>query len=119
MSTATFVRDASGRAVLVACPGCRAPRVLRVVVMSPEEARAWRAGEGMVFATAALLPPSQRASAMRRDAQAENAPLALSAVSCTSCGTDLLYVFQPEDLANGALSAYVATCDQIKAGGAL
>lgn len=79
---------AEGRKSFVHCPGCGQMRLVWFKVMSPDDARTWRAREGYVDYTAAVLPPDQRAEAMQRAAEMDQMGAAAAWISCTTCGFD-------------------------------
>jgi phage terminase large subunit GpA-like protein len=84
----TPLTDDSGRRFYVRCPQCGEMRVAWLRVMTPEQAQQWRATRGLVDHTAALLPPAQRADAMRQSAEAEHMGMVAAWISCVTCGYD-------------------------------
>lgn len=93
MSERQVIRDDAGRPVLCPCPGCALPRVLVLLVLDAEERRHWDAKHGIVDITAAVLPPDQRAAAMKRTAEHAGHGMAVGVISCVTCGYDGMYTF--------------------------
>jgi hypothetical protein len=95
VSERKICRDDDGRPLLRPCPGCSLPRALVLLVLDPDERRAWDAEHGVVNITAAVLPPEQRAAAMKTTAELADHSYAMPVITCVTCGYDGLYVFRP------------------------
>lgn len=67
--------------------------MLRLAVLSPDEARAYHERIGLLDITAAISAPSDRRAAMLRSAEATTMSEALAWVSCVNCGYDGHYTF--------------------------
>lgn len=92
ISSDPVLHHETGNPIIVACPGCRQPRALRLAILTPEEHDHLRATHNLVDLTVALAPPEKRRALM--NAPKEVTRFAVPWVSCTTCGHDDLYVIQ-------------------------